>query len=324
MTSLALPTTVLFALTLTLLPTIAPAWGRSGHQIIAAIAESRLTTSTLEQVHAIMGSQEPLAAVSTWADAVRRDRKETAPWHYVNIRIGTDGYDPAKCPNDDCVTAVIPELAQLITSDPETSATLRRERLMYLIHFVGDQSQPLHNANEDDEGGNRKKVEFFTKSANLHSIWDSQILGRYQLQSAQTDAQLLERLNSEIRPEQIRLWARGTAIDWTMDSHRVGVEFAYPGWSETITTDYYVKSVGTVRVQLQKGGVRLAHQLNSMFDERYDGTLPRLRASSLAEDAPDAAAAPFNRLRESQPTQASSEPSTRDTPPPTSAKPSPP
>lgn len=280
------------------LPSFAHAWGRTGHQVIAAIAESRLTTTTLEQVQSIMGSEEPLAAVSTWADAVRGQRKETAPWHYVNIRIGTDGYDPSKCPDNDCVTAVIPELAELIVSDTESSPVLRRERMMYLVHFVGDQSQPLHNANEDDEGGNRKKVVFFTKSANLHSIWDSSILARYQSQSSQSDAQLLERLNAEIRPEQIRLWARGTAIDWTMDSHRIGVEFAYPGWSETITTDYYVKSVGTVRAQIQKGGIRLAHLLNSMFDERYDGTLPRLRESAVSEDAPDAAAAPFNRLRE--------------------------
>jgi len=46
--------------------------------MIAAMAESRLTTTTLLKTRAILGGR-PLAAVSVWADVVRRDRPATAP-----------------------------------------------------------------------------------------------------------------------------------------------------------------------------------------------------------------------------------------------------
>jgi hypothetical protein len=47
------------------------AWGRDGHQIIAAIAESRLTTITLLRVQSILRTTEPIASVSVWSDEVR-------------------------------------------------------------------------------------------------------------------------------------------------------------------------------------------------------------------------------------------------------------
>jgi hypothetical protein len=44
-----------------------------------------------------------------------------------------------------------------------------------MIHYVGDISQPLHNANKGDRGGN----DFFLKSHygvdNLHALWDTVI-----------------------------------------------------------------------------------------------------------------------------------------------------
>jgi hypothetical protein len=247
-------------------------WGRDGHQILTGIAESRVTTPTLEAAFRILESEEALAAVSTWADVIRPERRETAPWHYVDFPIHTDEFDPARCPDGDCVTKIIDILSRLIVDDPEASPTLRRERLMFLIHFVGDQSQPLHNANEfGDRGANDKQVDFFGRSTNLHAIWDGSILRRYMEEMGYSVAETMELLNQEIRPEQLRTWTKGTTVDWTTEANRLAIDFAYPGWSPVITRDYYLKSIGVSRLQLQRGGVRLAHILNRMFDPNYDG-----------------------------------------------------
>jgi hypothetical protein len=262
-------------------PLPAPAWGRDGHQIVAAIAESRLTTQTLQTVQAILGSAQPLAAVSVWADDVRPQRRETAPWHYVDFPIHTDSFDHARCPNGDCVTMIIDRHRKELASGTNTDPLRRSEMLRYLVHFIGDQAQPLHNANEyGDRGGNGKRVEFFGRQANLHSIWDTHILARYHEESGTTAGHTLNVLNAEIRPEQVRLWVRGTPVDWTTESNRAAIEMVYPGWSPVISRDYFLKSIGTIRLHLQKGGIRLAHVLNQTFDpHRYNG-IPSIQRSS--------------------------------------------
>jgi hypothetical protein len=60
------------------------AWGTEGHRIIADIAWDHLTEATRENLRPFLGDDD-LASVSTWADDIRSERPETAPWHYVNI-----------------------------------------------------------------------------------------------------------------------------------------------------------------------------------------------------------------------------------------------
>jgi S1/P1 Nuclease len=63
------------------------AWGYAGHRIIAEIAEQLLEPETARQVRDLLAIENTttLADVSTWADQIRLQRPETAPWHYVNI-----------------------------------------------------------------------------------------------------------------------------------------------------------------------------------------------------------------------------------------------
>lgn len=288
--------TLLPLLLLAFAPSLLPAWGRDGHAIVAAVAEARLTTPTLTQVRAILGPGTTMAEVSVWADEVRRDRPDSAPWHYVNFHIREDVFDPAQCPNGDCVTLIIPKLRSRVSKEFPNSPMPRREAMMYLIHFVGDQAQPLHNANEDDLGGNTKKVDFFGAESNLHAIWDTKILQRHLKDRALSAEEFARELDAEIRPEQCRVWLQGDTVTWSNDGHRVAIEFCYPGWSPTITQEYYTKSIGTVRVQLQKGGVRLAHLLNQTFDPEYKTTSVSYRPAVITDNVPFPEAAPFKEL----------------------------
>ena len=64
---------------------------------MAWVAEARLSDKAKEGVKEPLGDAD-LSDVEVvgWADQVRRERRETAPWHYVNISVDATGYDPAR------------------------------------------------------------------------------------------------------------------------------------------------------------------------------------------------------------------------------------
>ncbi len=78
---------VIFSLIFALVgPNNALAWGSAGHKIIAEIAEQYLEPETATPVRDLLGMQHAtnLAEVANWADEIRRQRPETARWHYVD------------------------------------------------------------------------------------------------------------------------------------------------------------------------------------------------------------------------------------------------
>jgi hypothetical protein len=166
-----------------LLPGNALAWGYTGHRIIAEIADQFLESGTGHQIHDLLATENAttLAEVSTWADQIRLQRPETAPWHYVSIPIHppagqADSYDPARdCPHDDCVVAKI-ELFKRTLIDQQASQRQRLEALKYLVHFIGDIHQPLHASSNNDRGGNEVTVTFMGRQTNLHAVWDTGII----------------------------------------------------------------------------------------------------------------------------------------------------
>ena len=70
-----------------LLPTFCWGWGRDGHRIIATVAEDHLNETTKVMIQSLIGNNH-LYSIASWADDIRRERRDTAPWHYVNIPLG--------------------------------------------------------------------------------------------------------------------------------------------------------------------------------------------------------------------------------------------
>ena len=155
------------------------AWGNEGHRIIADIAWDHLNDATLQELRPFLGDND-LASISTWADDIRSERPETGPWHYVDIPPDSGGYEPKDCPDDNCVVAQINKFARIL-GDPEQPFTARSEALKFLVHFVGDLSQPFH-AMADARGGNDIPVTVFGSpqcgdyACNLHSVWDTELI----------------------------------------------------------------------------------------------------------------------------------------------------
>jgi len=122
------------------LPTSAFGWGTEGHQIIAYLAATELTPAAKAQIEQLLGDDAEFAMVelSTWADEIRREQRDTAPWHFVDIPIDSAGYNAQRdCPQDDCVVAQIAHHARIV-GDKSLLVPVRAEALRFLIHFVGE------------------------------------------------------------------------------------------------------------------------------------------------------------------------------------------
>jgi hypothetical protein len=251
-------------------PGAALAWGSEGHRIAAEIAEQYLEPASARQVRELLAIENTttLAEVSTWADEIRGQRRETGRWHYVNIPIhppaGTPaGYDAARdCPQGECVVAKIDEFAAVLR-DKAASPRQRLEALKFVIHFVADIHQPLHCADDGDRGGNDIRVTFLGQQTNLHALWDSGLLA---VAGIGDDRAYALKLAQSITPADLDQWRGGSAATWATESNEIARRLVYGEWPHgpgALPASYEQAALLVVDVQLEKAGVRLAAVLNA-------------------------------------------------------------
>jgi hypothetical protein len=192
------------------------------------------------------GGGDAMTDASTWADDIRTPRPETAPWHYIDISLGTSRQEFATfcAPPESCVTQAITEqIAILRTSG--ASAQEKGDALRFLIHFVGDLHQPLHAATNNDQGGNCVPVAYFNAlpelrnpetesyAPNLHGVWDTNILAT--ITTGKTAEQVASELDQSFRSKIIH-WKRGGANvnGWAWESYQVAKKTVYGKLPTTI------------------------------------------------------------------------------------------
>ena len=239
-------------------PATTALWYDLGHRVVADIAEQRLTPEAARAVRDILGGQR-LSDASVWADNIKQYRHDADPLHYVNIPLGATAYDAERdCPHGKCIIAAIASDRQVL-ANPAASMLDRAEALRFLIHFIGDLHQPLHVADNDDRGGNRRVVYLEGDSMNLHKVWDGELLKRYGL----NEETYLAELRREMDTMDLAALERGTVMDWAMEGHRVAVERAYrvPRGGR-LGAAYVEANRPIVDHALIAAGVRLAKVLN--------------------------------------------------------------
>jgi hypothetical protein len=185
------------------------------------------------------------------------------------------------------VTAIESEWA--ILRDKSQPAPLRAKALRYLIHFVGDLSQPLHASDNHDRGGNCTEMKFFSeeKPENLHSIWDYKIIARDLDARKATQTQYAKTLDEEFALSESKI----DVLAWAWDSHKLAATVTYAdlkppipiaplalGTADqegcaaqraavaalhiSIDDEYLGHALPVIREQLAKAGYRLAQLLN--------------------------------------------------------------
>lgn len=269
---------------------LADAWGTLGHQTVAYIAQNLVSSTTESWARDILNdtSASYLANVSTWADSYRSTAAGSfsAPFHFIDA----EDNPPASCSVDyarDCGTAgcVVSAIANYTNrvAEPSLSDQEVNYALRFIVHFVGDIHQPLH-----DEalalGGNDIDVTFDNTSTNLHHIWDTDMLeklrGGYSLAVANAWAkELTTEIQSGDYKAQSTSWTKGlnvsdaidTAVGWATQANAYVCSTVIPDGEAAVEatdlgTDYYASAVPAIEIQIARTGVRLAAWLDAIAD----------------------------------------------------------
>lgn len=239
-------------------------WGAEGHRLIAEIAALHLTPAARGQIARLLPEGETIVSLAPWADEIRPQRRESAPWHYINIPIDAPrGQWQPYCPDNDCIITAIERFAARL-GDPSLPASDRDEALRFLVHFVGDLHQPLHCGDNRDRGGNDVPVIFRNRASNLHSIWDTPLL-RETIERPGVRERILRKAGLR---EMSRASSGGPA-DWVWDSWEISREFAYRALPmerpAVISDEYATAAYPLIERQLRLAGLRLAWLLNRIL-----------------------------------------------------------
>jgi len=187
-------------------------WWSEGHQALALEATQELSPDARAHVVKLLGSDD-LESIAIWMDDLRLVSYGAGPlgkdtealkfhaefpknqeWHYADMPLGTQVYaldDPMANPHD-VVHSI--ELAVAVLEGGGDPRITKLQALRMIVHFVGDEHQPLHVGNgfiatdasgavsivtdpaackglPNDKGGNDL---FFGpgKSDELHAYWD--------------------------------------------------------------------------------------------------------------------------------------------------------
>lgn len=242
------------------------AWGKTGHRVVAAIAERHLTTRTKRGIARILGT-ETIIEASNWPDHMRSDpgafwQKTAGPWHYVTVPPDKTYAEVGAPPEGDALTALRAFSAALRA--PTASLADKQQALRFIVHIVGDLHQPLHVGNGTDNGGNEVRVTFFDRPTNLHSIWDSALVDDEQL----SYSEMADWLDRRLTAADVKTWGTPDPTVWIAESAALR-DRIYPTAGESaLSYTYIYRHQREMEDQLTRGGVRLAAYLNQLFGQR--------------------------------------------------------
>lgn len=298
------------------------AWGCSGHEVVALIAHQELQaldkqhrTQVLPEVERLLALQDrnyphrycgdlnldAMAFWATWADDHRSLDPKTGPWHYWDIPLSqsTAASEDQFCAEGCVVKALESEVA--ILRDKTRPDAERSTALVYVLHFVGDMHQPLHEEDNGDRGGNCVPVSFLNHAAeqrpnggygpNLHGVWDTELvetIGGIDRKSPGASGQLTAFAERLAQEDKALIGRSASApvdiVGWANQTHQVAravaygdlqppvapvageracsdAETLYFGRHETAGAAYVAAVTPTVDEQLSLAGARLADVL---------------------------------------------------------------
>jgi hypothetical protein len=257
-------------------------WGKVGHEVVAFIADKNLSPAAREKIKPLLAG-ETFEEISIWADTYKQSHRNTGPWHYINLPVrqivtindipqyySLNGHHPT----DNVISQIKINIREL--KNQNSSMKEKQIALKFLVHFMGDVHMPLHVGDDNDAGGNDKRVRYFSPTSrsdhghvtNLHSLWDNLI----EVKAAEDPAQLGDELNKKISDLEKQKWSSGSVENWAIESYSVSKNIIYPdflaGPTETVVPlprNYYSKMRPICNGQLEKAGVRLAKVLEEIF-----------------------------------------------------------
>jgi hypothetical protein len=252
----------------------ASAWGPEGHSIIAEVAQRRLNRDApaiMGKIQSILGPGVSMASIASWADDYREQESATEYWHFVDIPIDVNDYDPSKvCVATDKGDCIVAELDRLKREVRCATKDQQKQALMLAIHFVGDIHQPLHTVAEN-EGGTLLDVRVLMhgersincplapENDNLHTVWDSTLIKM----TVRNWGSYVGRLETGwlMSPDAHKSVINNPA-QWAVETHKTAQEiWKLTPSSKILKDDYYVEVLPMLDKQLGLAALRLTRFL---------------------------------------------------------------
>ena len=256
------------------------------------IAADNLTPAARTHVAYILGMPVEQKAIASAMESAavlpdsrfREEAPSTGPWHFINICLRDARRDiTRRCPGGNCVTDKIDEYSKRL-KDGNYDRWGAAGDLAFLIHFVGDLHQPLHAADDADDGGNCIKVDSYPRAENLHDAWDTAVVRRLgnTVDSGRPDPTAHRLEQTYANEKTLDAWKPGHTDDIAWESSQIARSDIYallhipvePCGSHVLcnirpevelSSAYMEKSEVIAGHQLAKAGFRLASLLNEIW-----------------------------------------------------------
>ncbi|MCB1646863.1 MAG: hypothetical protein KDI36_15495 [Pseudomonadales bacterium] len=259
-------------LVLLLTPLVSYGFGKTGHQLICALAWQQLSADTRQWATDILnanpdkGASKDFIAGCLWPDESKYgSHRSTYEQHFINIEPqATKILLSRDCLALDCLPVGIQRNMVYLqqTAGGKREQQRQAEALMFLGHYIGDLHQPLHVSHAQDWGGNRIRVQWFGESSNLHAIWDSGLLEKAGLSYPGSLSYL----------QKIRINELSTSPHaWMTDAWQLALNNAYRSSQgepiksgDKLADDYFQANKPVIMLQIALAGQRLAWLLNQL------------------------------------------------------------
>lgn len=281
------------------------AWHDNGHFETALIAQMQLlqinpeafnwaNNLLLPLVDECGEKLYPFVESATWADKIKEQGWFTMSDAHFTQRRFFDGvaekpYDAF--PNMNIVFAINDAINTLSTTRKDVygssySLLGKSMALRYLIHFVGDIHQPLHNGSrvtdknpDGDMGGNKFVIKYYNDNFKdkLHFIWDQMFQDESEGIRGNITVSDFEKMKTKCRALmaeypfegqfKTQILTRPKAQDWTDESHQIIKDFVYKSIKEgeRPSDEYMAAAKSMCRRQVALGGYRLAITIDQIY-----------------------------------------------------------
>lgn len=163
-------------------------------------------------------------------------------------------------------------------NDNQYTVAERKQSLEFLIHFLGDITQPLHDEAEF-VGGNQIPVLWDGNKTNLHATWDTQMVekdagGYGSAVITSFSNKLIAAIDSGTYASQKASWisctdietASACALSWAQDANKINCAYVLKvdETNKELDGAYYTGAKPYIELQLAKAGYRLATWINNL------------------------------------------------------------
>jgi len=241
------------------------AWDAVGHRIVAEIAYQNLTKKARKQVDEVLGKRG-IVYYASWPDEIKSDTiyPESHVWHYQNLDAGKSRADL-----DSLFMNKTLEGRHLFFAKDSLENVLKNDRkqadaLKFLVHFAGDEFQPMHMGHSTDAGANKISMTWWGQKTNLHSVWDGKLIASQQMNYSEYAQFLIDRY----APQKKEVWNM-TELECLYKTYDA-VNYIYDytlalGDQKRYEYRYVYVMKDIMNYQLYAAGIQLAKLLNEIY-----------------------------------------------------------